>query len=91
MQLNVKTILNLKEKNPRFVYRDVRLTETKGQRIEVKVEPRRGSKGISVLAAAKNVLAMTVCLSESLSMFPSGELPLFSSTVCAVWLAPPVG
>jgi transposase len=46
MQLNVKTILNLKEKNPRFVYRDVRLTETKGQRIEVKVEPRRGSKGI---------------------------------------------
>jgi hypothetical protein len=27
MQLNVKTILNLKEKNPRFVYRDVRLTE----------------------------------------------------------------
>ena len=46
MQLNVKTILNLKEKNPHFVYRDVRLTETKGQRIEVKVEPRRGSKGI---------------------------------------------
>jgi transposase len=46
MQLNVKTILNLKEKNPHFVYRDVRLTETRGQRIEVKVEPRRGSKGI---------------------------------------------
>ena len=90
MQLNVKTILNLKEKNPRFVYRDVRLTETKGQRIEVKVEPRRGVKA-SVLAAAKNVLAMTVCLSGSLSMFPSGELQLFSSTACAVWLAPPVG
>jgi transposase len=45
MQLNVKTILNLKENNPYFVYRDVRLTETKGQRIEVKVESRKGSKG----------------------------------------------
>lgn len=46
MQLNVKTILNLKERHPHFVYRDVRLTETKEQRIEIQVEPRQGSKGI---------------------------------------------
>ena len=46
MQLNIKTILNLKENHPHFVYSDVRLTGTKGQRIEVKVEPRRGSKGV---------------------------------------------
>jgi len=32
MQLNVKTILNLKEKNPHFVYRDVRLTQTCARR-----------------------------------------------------------
>lgn len=44
MQLNVKTILNLKEKHSHFVYTDVRLVGEK--RIEVKVEPRRGSKGI---------------------------------------------
>ena len=46
MQLNVKTILNLKEKHPHFVYHDVRLTGAEDARIEVKVEPRRGSKGI---------------------------------------------
>jgi transposase len=46
MQLNVKTILNLKEKHPHFVYHDVRLTSAEDPRIEVKVEPRRGSQGI---------------------------------------------
>jgi hypothetical protein len=46
MQLNVKTILNLKEKHPHFVYHDVRLTSAEDPKIEVKVEPRRGSKGI---------------------------------------------
>ncbi len=47
MQLSVKTILNLKENHPLFVYRDVRLNETSGiPRIEIKVEPRKGSKGV---------------------------------------------
>ena len=46
MQLSVKTILNLKENHPHFVYSDVRLTGTERQRIEVKVESRLGSKGI---------------------------------------------
>ena len=47
MQLKLKTILNLKEKHPHFVYQDVRLNETGAlPRIEVKVEPRQGSKGI---------------------------------------------
>jgi hypothetical protein len=47
MQLNVKTILNLKENHPHFVYTNVRLA-TKGTdpQIEVKVEPRQGSKGV---------------------------------------------
>ena len=46
MQLNFKTILNLKENHPLFVYRDVRLGIKAGQtRIEVQVEPRKGSKG----------------------------------------------
>ena len=43
MQLTVKTILNLKENHPLFVYRDIRLKES---RIEVTVEPRKGSQGI---------------------------------------------
>jgi transposase len=46
MQLSLKTILNLKEHHPHFVYHDVRLTGTTAPRIEVKVEPRQGSKGI---------------------------------------------
>jgi transposase len=47
VQLKLKTILNLKEKHPHFVYQDVRLNETGAlPRIEVKVEPRQGSKGI---------------------------------------------
>lgn len=47
MQLCVKTILNLKEKYPLFVYRDIRLNEkSKNPRIEVQVESRKGSKGI---------------------------------------------
>ncbi len=47
MQLKLKTILNLKENHSYFVYRDVRLKETLTEtRIEVKVEPRKGSKGI---------------------------------------------
>ncbi len=47
MQLNVKTILNLKENHSFFVYRDVRLVEASSEpRIEIKVESRKGSKGI---------------------------------------------
>ncbi len=47
MQLNVKTILNLKENHPLFIYKDIRLNETdKGSRIEVTIESRKGSKGI---------------------------------------------
>lgn len=47
MQLNVKTILNLKENHPLFIYQDVRLENKSGQfRIEVRIEPRRRSKGI---------------------------------------------
>jgi transposase len=47
MQLNLKTILNLKENHPLFVYRDIRLnTTSKEPRIEVNVEPRKGSKGV---------------------------------------------
>lgn len=46
MQLTVKTLLNLKENYPFFVFKDVRLVDKiKGLRIEVKVEARRGSKG----------------------------------------------
>jgi transposase len=43
MQLTLKTILNLKEKHEKFVYRDVRLTRG---RIEVSVDPRKRSKAI---------------------------------------------
>lgn len=47
MQLNVKTILNLKENHPFFVYRDVRLSQTsKDLRIEVTIDSRKGSKGL---------------------------------------------
>lgn len=47
MNLNLKTILNLKENHRFFVYQDVRLSKTAGgTRIEVKVEPRKGSRGI---------------------------------------------
>lgn len=47
MQLTVKTLLNLKERHPQFVYRDVQLCKTLGQlTIEVNVEPRKGSKAI---------------------------------------------
>jgi transposase len=49
MQLNLKTILNLKEHHRHFVYHDVRLTHPTGitaPRIEVTIEPRQGSKGI---------------------------------------------
>ena len=47
MQLKLKTILNTKEKYPHFVYQDVRLNETGGEpRIEIKVVPRQGSRGI---------------------------------------------
>ena len=46
MQLNVKTILNLKENHPLFVYEDVRLNEmAKEPRIEVTVKSRKGSQG----------------------------------------------
>lgn len=43
MQLKLKTLLNLKEGYSRFVYQDVRLNKS---RIEIKVTPRKGSKGI---------------------------------------------
>ena len=47
MQLKLKTLLNLKESHGRFVYQDVRLNDTlPTPRIEVKVESRKGSKGI---------------------------------------------
>jgi len=47
MQLKLKTILNLKESYPHFVYEDIRLKKTaKGCRIEVSVKARQGSKGI---------------------------------------------
>jgi transposase len=47
VQLKLKTLLNLKENYPGFVYQDVRLKDAKeGQRIEVTVKPRQGSKGI---------------------------------------------
>jgi len=47
MQLTVKTILNRRENHPHFVYGDIRLNETSsGPRIEVKVESRKGSKGV---------------------------------------------
>lgn len=46
MQLKLKTILNFKERFSHFVYQDVRLNETgAAPRIEIKVEPRQGSKG----------------------------------------------
>ncbi len=47
MQLLVKTILNLKENHPLFVYEDIRLKETaKERRIEVRIKSRKGSQGI---------------------------------------------
>jgi hypothetical protein len=48
MQLNVKTILNLKENYPYFVFKDIRLITGKGREpsIEVTVEPRQGSQGV---------------------------------------------
>jgi hypothetical protein len=74
MQLNVKTILNLKESHPQFVYRDVRLTETKEQRIEIHVEPRQGSKGIC--SGCGNTCAGYDRLPNgSLSMSRYGALP----------------
>ncbi len=46
MQLKLKTILNLKEPHSHFVYNDIRLAKTSaGQRIEVNVVARQGSKG----------------------------------------------
>ncbi len=47
MQLKLKTLLNLKENYPGFVYQGIRLNKIKnGQRIEIKVEARQRSKGI---------------------------------------------
>jgi transposase len=46
MQLTLKTILNLKEKHRFFIYDDVRLVESsQGPRVEVAIEPRKGSQG----------------------------------------------
>lgn len=47
MQLTLKTILNLKENHPLFVYRHVQLkAASSAPRIEVTVEARKGSKGV---------------------------------------------
>jgi transposase len=46
MQLTLKTLLNRKEKNSRFVCEDVRLVDGEEPRIEVTVKPRQGCKGI---------------------------------------------
>ena len=47
MQLNVKTLLNLKEHHPFFVYQDIQLATAAGrQQIEVTIVSRKGSKGI---------------------------------------------
>lgn len=47
MQLSVKTILNLKENHQFFVYQDVRLSNMSNEpRIEVRIEARKGCKGI---------------------------------------------
>lgn len=47
MQLKLKTLLNLKENYPGFVYQDVRLIKKQAdQRIEVTIKARQGSKGI---------------------------------------------
>ena len=47
MQMTVKTILNLKENHPLFVYQDIRLNKaSKEPRIEVTVVSRQGSQGI---------------------------------------------
>ena len=47
MQLKLKTILNLKEDHPGFVYNDIRLRKEKGrEKIVVKIEARKGSRGI---------------------------------------------
>jgi hypothetical protein len=42
MQLKLKTLLNLKENYPGFVYKDIRLSDNK-QKIMVKVEARKGA------------------------------------------------
>src|SRR5579872_6242826 len=47
MQLKLKTILNLKESYPGFVYQDVRLNDKNdSKQIEIKVKPRQGSRGV---------------------------------------------
>lgn len=46
MQLKLKTILNLKECYPGFIFQDIRLNKENDNRIEVKIVPRKGSKGI---------------------------------------------
>ena len=47
MQLNVKTLLNLKEHHPFFVYQNIQLATAAGrQQIEVTIVSRKGSKGI---------------------------------------------
>jgi transposase len=47
MQVTVKTLLNLKEQNPFFVYQDIQLATVAGrQQLEVTIVNRKGSKGI---------------------------------------------
>ena len=55
MQLNVKTLLNLKEHHPFFVYQDIQLTQRAGrQQIEVAIVSRKGSKGICSLCGQRS-------------------------------------
>jgi transposase len=46
MQLTVKKLLNAKEKHPGFVCEEIRLTEGENARIEIKLVPRKGCKGL---------------------------------------------
>src|SRR4051794_14453115 len=46
MQLTVKKLLNAKEKHPGFVCEEIRLTDGENARIEIKLVPRKGCKGL---------------------------------------------
>ncbi len=58
MQLKLKTILNLKEPHPHFVYNDIRLAKTPaGQGLRSMLLLAREVKALA-LGATKNALAM---------------------------------
>jgi transposase len=87
MQLNVKTILNLKERHSHFVYRDVRLTGAEYPRIEVTVEPRRGSKGICS-GCGKACPGYDRLPQRRFTRVPLWGIAVISCTACAVSLVP---